>query len=435
MKQFVKRHLTALYVSQMQRIIKKHKPLVIAVAGSVGKTSTKLAIATVVSEKYRVLVQNGNYNVALSVPFIFFDRELPSLTNPISWFSAWLHAERVIRGSFPYDVVVIELSPDELDQDVAFKDIINPDITVLTAVSAEHMEYFSTLDTIAEKEFAIATHCRKLLLGSDDIAATYIDRYTKHIEQPVLRYGFIAPADCLVAQAPDNSQSVSVRFADGLELTTQTNLLAKHSIKSLAAAALVAKELGLSGEQIVAGTAKVVPFAGRMQLLKGIKDSTIIDDSYNASPLAVAAALETLQSVAAPQRIALLGNMNELGDTSKDAHEQIGKLCDVQKLDLVVTLGKDANQYTAATAEQHGCKVVRTNSPYEAGKVIADNLQTGAYVLIKGSQNGVFSEEAIKSILADPADAAKLVRQSAYWFAIKRSQFADAHITSDISVK
>lgn len=423
MKQFVKRNLTALYVSQMQRIIKKHKPIVVAVAGSVGKTSTKLAIATVLSEKYRVLVQNGNYNVALSVPFIFFDRELPSLTNPFSWFSAWLHAEKVVRGPFPYDIVVIELSPDELDQDVAFKDIINPDITVLTAVSAEHMEYFSTLDTIAEKEFAIATHCRKLLLGSDDIDATYINRYTKDSVQPVLRYGFVSPADCLITQVPNDTKTVQLHFKDGSELVAQSSLIAKHSLKSLAAAVLIAKELSLTNEQIVAGTANVVPFAGRMQLLKGIKDSTIIDDSYNASPLAVAAALETLQSVDAPQRIALLGNMNELGDMSKDAHEQIGTLCDAQKLDLVVTLGKDANQYTATVAEQNGCKVVRTNSPYEAGKVIADNLQTGAYVLIKGSQNGVFSEEAIKSLLADPNDASKLVRQSAYWFAIKRKQF------------
>lgn len=410
----------------MQLIIKKHKPIIVGVAGSVGKTSTKLAIATVLSEKYRVLVQNGNYNVALSVPFIFFNRPLPSLTNPFSWVSAWWHAEKVVRGEFPYDVVVVELSPDEFGKDIEFKDIIYPDITVLTAISAEHMEYFLTLDIIAEKEFAIAVHCKQLVLGSDDINQAYIDRYSSDLVQAPLRYGFDTSADCVVLKQTNGF--VELTFKDGVALRAKTNLLGNHNLKSVAAAALVAHELKLNPAQIAAGVSKVKPFSGRMQLLKGIKNSTIIDDSYNASPLAVAAALETLQSVDAPQHIALLGNMNELGDSSQSAHEEIGALCNPKKLDLIVTLGKDANEYTAAVAERAGCKVIRATSPYEAGKIIADNLQEGAYILVKGSQNGVYSEEAIKSLLADSADTSKLVRQSEDWFIVKRKQFADASV-------
>lgn len=99
-------------------------------------------------------------------------------------------------------------------------------------------------------------------------------------------------------------------------------------------------------------------------------------------------------------------------------------LYDPKFVNLVVTLGKDANQYTAAQAEAAGCTVIRTNSPYEAGNVIANNLQEGAAVLIKGSQTGVFSEEAIKSVLANSEDSSKLVRQSEFWLTKKRSEFA-----------
>jgi UDP-N-acetylmuramoyl-tripeptide--D-alanyl-D-alanine ligase len=112
--------------------------------------------------------------------------------------------------------------------------------------------------------------------------------------------------------------------------------------------------------------------------------------------------------------------MNELGETSAAAHKQLGQLCDPKKLDLVVTLGRDANDYLAPAAKQQGCKVVVSDSPYEAGRLIAQAIRPGACVLVKGSQNGVFAEEAIKSLLADASEAKKLVRQSDAWLRKKQ---------------
>lgn len=421
MKQSVKSFITRIFVRQMQQIIKKHKPIIVAVVGSVGKTSTKLAIAKVLSEKYRVLVQQGNYNTPIAVPFIFLDRPLPTLHNPFSWFKAYLKGQKVLKGQFPYDVVVIELGSDQPGDLAEFKPILQPDIGVVTAISPEHMEFFGAVDAVAAEEFTIASYVKKLVINLDDIDSKYVAKYTARINIPVKSYGFSGAADCKIS-----SQTGKVTFAVGDKtIQSNTSLIAKHSLSATGAAALVASELGLSPTQIAAGVAKVRPFAGRMQLLKGIKNSTIIDDSYNASPLAVKAALETLLSINAPQRIALLGNMNELGDTSKQAHEQIGKMCDPKKLDLVVTLGPDANKYIAAVAEKNGCQVLRADSPYKAGRVIEQHLKDGAYVLIKGSQNGVFSEEAIKPLLADPADVSKLVRQTKFWLTKKHQAFAD----------
>jgi UDP-N-acetylmuramoyl-tripeptide--D-alanyl-D-alanine ligase len=117
--------------------------------------------------------------------------------------------------------------------------------------------------------------------------------------------------------------------------------------------------------------------------------------------------------------------MNELGSFSPDAHTEIGKYCDPNVLDLVMTLGPDANKYLAEAARQRGCKVLEFDSPYAAGRYLADNLQPDTTVLIKGSQNRVFAEEAVKLILADPQDAQYLVRQGANWMKLKHKQFKD----------
>ena len=123
------------------------------------------------------------------------------------------------------------------------------------------------------------------------------------------------------------------------------------------------------------------------------------------------------------QRVAVLGNMNEMGGLSPAMHKDVGSYCDPNKLDLVITLGPDANKYLAPAAKNRRCQVQSFDSPYEVGELLKSYLKDDAIVLIKGSQNRVFSEESIKSILADPADATKLVRQSDYWLKKKRAQF------------
>jgi UDP-N-acetylmuramoyl-tripeptide--D-alanyl-D-alanine ligase len=157
--------------------------------------------------------------------------------------------------------------------------------------------------------------------------------------------------------------------------------------------------------------------------LPGIKNSTLIDDTYNASPVAAKAALDVLYAGQAPQRIAILGSMNELGGYSPEAHREVGDYCDPSKLNLVVTIGKDANQYLAPAAAVRGCQVATFINPYKAGNYVGEQLQEGAVVLAKGSQNRVFAEEALKVLLANAGDADKLVRQSPYWRSVKAKQF------------
>ena len=152
-----------------------------------------------------------------------------------------------------------------------------------------------------------------------------------------------------------------------------------------------------------------------------------MDDTYNASPISVKAALDAVYAADSPQRIAILGTMNELGAYTQSAHQEVGAYCDPSKLAMVVTIGSDAQEYLAPAAKDRGCTVYSFDSPYAAGEFVKKKLKKGALVLAKGSQNRVFAEEALKILLANKADAADMVRQSDYWLSIKRQQFEDFH--------
>ena len=421
LQKFFKNIITNIFVFQMKQIVKKHQPKIVAVVGSVGKTSTKYATATILSQKYRVMVQDGNYNTPISVPFIFLGRSLPALRNPFGWLAAWVAGQKIVWGKYPYDVVVVELGTDKPGDLADFQKIIHPDIAVISAISDEHMDMFSTLDNVAKEEFTITQFCDNLVYNNDDILPNYTSQLLP-ANLPSYSYGFSTSTFTISAQADGFSYIMQVS-GDGFKVQSKVDLIAKHSLKPVAAAVVVARLIGLTGHEIEQGMASIHQPPGRMHVLAGIKNSTIIDDTYNSSPLAAAAALETLYEKSAPQKIALLGNMNELGDTSQDSHEAIAKLCDPKQLGLVVTLGTDAKKYIPPIAESLGCLVMTANTPYEAAALIADNMQDGALVLCKGSQNGVFAEEAVKLLLANPADDTKLVRQSKFWLAKKQAAF------------
>jgi UDP-N-acetylmuramoyl-tripeptide--D-alanyl-D-alanine ligase len=206
-------------------------------------------------------------------------------------------------------------------------------------------------------------------------------------------------------------------------LSVKHDLVSEAQLYSVAAAAAIGDACGMTPGEINEALAAVQPVAGRMQRLDGIKKSIILDDTYNASPEAARLAMDTLYQIKAPQRIAVLGNMNEMGDYSEQAHKEVGSYCDPKKLDLVITLGQDANKYLAAEARARGCQVVTCDSPYDVAEEVKKVLKEGALVLVKGSQNRVFAEEAVKLLLADPADVDKLVRQSDYWLRVKEKQF------------
>ncbi len=421
MKQLGKKIIVAILGWQLRRLRQRHHFKVVAVAGSIGKTSTKFAVASLLAESFRVRFQSGNYNDQVTVPLVFFGQSLPSLLNPIAWTKTLISNERQIRGSYAYDVVVVEVGTDGPGQIAQFAEYLHVDIGVVTAITPEHMEFFDSLDAVASEELSLATFSDKLVVNADLCAVTYLSKLPQR-----LSYGIHQESIYQIKNAKygDQKYEFSVYKGDQSLLGASHPSISEMQLYSILAAVSIADQFGMTADEITKGIARIQPVSGRLQLLEGFKNSTIIDDTYNASPEAVKAALDTLYSLPAPQKIALLGNMNELGNYSPEAHREVGEYCNPKKLDLVVTLGVDANQYLAATAEDVGCRVIRALTPSQAADAIKSVLKPGAIILAKGSQNGVFAEEAVKQLLVNPSDARKLVRQSPAWLKKKAKNFS-----------
>lgn len=420
LKNFIQKKLE----KYVRKYIAKHKPKLVLVTGSVGKTSTKLAIATVLSEKYRVRVHEGNHNTHMSVPLGILGIAYPDDVHSIGeWMKVRKAAKQRIKAKqSDCDVIVQELGTDQPGDIAHFGTYLKGDIAVITAVSPEHMEFFKTIDAVAKEELEVTNFSSITLINRDDIAGEYA-KYITNPEIDTYGIGGAAEYSFLVEESELGLAKGKLVSPSAGDISASLHVASESGIKAAIAAGFTAERLGLEPSEIASGLAKITPPAGRMNILKGLKDSTIIDDSYNASPLAVSAALTTLFNQEAPQKIAVLGDMNELGEVSASEHKRIGELCNPNVVNWVVTIGSQSAQHLAPAAKAKGCQVKSFSDPISAGTFVHSVLEPHAIVLFKGSQNGVFSEEAIKAILYDSQDQQKLVRQSEAWLDKKKAQF------------
>lgn len=429
MKNAFRRAVARLLEQQVRRLITAHNLKVVAVAGSVGKTSTKMAVAHALGGHWRVMVQEGNYNSEIGLPLMVFGQTVPSsLLNPLQWLARFARAEQLIRGSYPYDVMVLELGTDHPGEIAHFMTYLEPDVGVLTAVAPEHMEYFTGLDAVAAEEMAIAAGSKVIIVNRDDVKAEYRTKYLNN-HQRALTYGVGDAADYSVhvkdADLMGGTDCSLLKNGHATVVGLNVGVYGGPAIKTVAAAYAVGDVMGVPLAELEHSLAQIVPVAGRMRVLAGANGSTIIDDTYNSSPEAVAAAIAALMDVTtAGRRIAIMGSMNELGTESPRYHEQAGRAC--SGVDMLVTIGELANKHLGPAAVKAGLAHEQWHtaaSPYAAGELVRGLLQPGDVVLSKGSQNGVFAEEAVKLLLANPDDATVLVRQSPSWLAKKAKQF------------
>ena len=321
----------------------------IAVTGSVGKTSTKVAIATVLSEHFRVRLHKDNHNTNMSAPLAILGIEYPKgIRNIGHWLAVFKAARQRIADSTDVDVIIQELGTDRIGQVPHFGTYLHPDISVITAVSAEHMEFFHTIDNVATEELSAANFSKMALINKDDIDGTY----AKYITNPnITTYGTSNSAEYhfISVEYTVAGGHVGLYYAPELAepMTATIQSLGEYTLRPVIAAVAVAIKLGMDTSQITNGLGKVYSLPGRMNKLRGINGSMIIDDTYNSSPLAAESSLRVLYQLLVPQRIVVFGDMNELGKTSAAAHEALGKLCDPNHLTWVITVG--AVSYTHLT--------------------------------------------------------------------------------------
>ncbi len=421
-----KKYIQAKLERAVKKYFKKHPEVkLIAVVGSVGKTSTKIAIGTVLAEKYRVGLQEGNHNSELSAPLAILGIEFPDDIRSIrQWMAVFSAVRKRIKWPTGVDVIVQELGTDGIGQIPHFGTYLKPDITVVTSVAPEHMEFFKTMDAVAAEELSAVGFSKWALINRDDVPGEYaVNLTTPNINTygstEAAEYRFVT--NDYTFEDGFNGTFVAPDFP--VPVQTTLRVLGEHSTRAAAAAGAVAAKLDMHPDEIAAGMAKIRAVNGRMNLLRGTDNTYIIDDSYNSSPTAVASALRTLYQMNVPQRIVVLGSMNELGDMSQQAHEQVGLLCDSSHLSYVITVGEDAEKYITPVAQAGGNQVLNAKSAIDAGAMVNRLLEPGGVVLFKGSQGGIYLEEGIKVVLHSTDDENRLVRQSPAWLEKKRTFF------------
>ncbi|HET6176979.1 MAG TPA: UDP-N-acetylmuramoyl-tripeptide--D-alanyl-D-alanine ligase [Candidatus Sulfotelmatobacter sp.] len=346
------------------------KPLV-GVTGSAGKTTTKEAIAHVLSSKFRVLKSEGNFNNHFGLPLMLLKLE-PE-----------------------HDVAVIELGMSHAGEIRALAKIAQPEIGVVTNVAPVHLEFFDSLAGIARAKYELVESLSAsgtAVLNADD---EYVSQFGRDFKGKVLMYGTRATADV-------RAENVQSRGAEGSEFDVVTPygreharlpLVGEHNILNALAAVAVALARGLQPSEAVAALATLIAADKRGQVLQ-LGNITVINDCYNSNPKALHAMVDALAAMKAKRRIVVAGEMLELGQAGNDLHRAAGQHVAEKKIDVLLGV-RGLAQAMVEGAGHAGTHAEFVATPEEAGEWLAGETRDGDVVLLKASR-GVKLEKALE---------------------------------------
>ncbi|KKU54700.1 MAG: UDP-N-acetylmuramoyl-tripeptide-D-alanyl-D-alanine ligase [Candidatus Moranbacteria bacterium GW2011_GWE1_49_15] len=410
-------------------VLRRHKPLVIGITGSVGKTSAKEAIFLVLSKKFPVRKNEKNYNNEVGIPLTIIGAESGG-RSLLRWLGVFLKWAYVVAFHVKYPkIIIVELGIDRPGDMEYLTSFVKPSIGVVTNVSGSHLEFFGSLEKIAREKGRLVESLPQhgfAILNADDHNVLDMQRRTK---SNVITYGFSEKAsvraDMIVYNYDDNQRPEGISFKldyDGNVIPVRLrHILAPHQIYSALAAIAIGTTFKIN---LIDATMALENFhspQGRMNLIEGIKNTHVIDDTYNASPVSTLAALEVLDALGAKRKIAVLGDMLELGGEEEKGHRSVGAKVQEMDADIFVAVGKRMKK---AVDEIKGAgflekKIFAFDDPESAGRKVQEIMREGDLVLVKGSQ-GMRMEKIVEEIMAEPLDAEKLLcRQSADWKKIK----------------
>ncbi len=415
-----------------KRVLDKYQPKIIAITGTVGKTSTKDAVYATLSRFESVRKSYKSFNSELGIPLTILGTKNPS-NNILGWFKVLL--EGVILILLPHHYpnwLVLEVGTDRPGDIKEITEWLKPDIVIVTKLSKVpvHVEAFVSPEELFEEKGNLVKALKPdgtLMLNADD---KDVLRYKNLSGGKVLLFGNSSGADLsatnygLVYDEEKKVRGVmfevvSPETTESLPIVLKDTLGEQHSYHILASLLLV-KHLGFDIRIASKVFQNEDPTSGRMRILSGIKGSTLIDDTYNSSPVAVAEALKSLKSIKLPsrsaRRIAILGDMLELGRFTAEAHRETGKLAS-KASSILATVGVRSRLTAeeALSSGMHESKIFQFDDSVEAGKFMKDLIKEGDIILVKGSQ-GVRMERCVEELMANPEKKEKLlVRQDEEW--------------------
>ncbi len=426
MKSFFKKIIVAILTFEAKVLIKRKRPKIIAVTGSVGKTSTKDAIYAALKDHTYARKSQKSFNSDLGVPLSVLGID-NAWSNPLLWL------KNIFDGAFTAffareypEVLVLEMGVDRPGDMKKLTQWIRPDIVVLTRLPdvPAHVEYFATPDEVIEEKMYLVHALRKdgvFIYNNDD---EVVRQAAEEVLQQSFGYSRYSPShftlsnDAVLIEkgTPVGMHSTLTHINESVVLQLR-GALGVHQLYTFAAAAAVAKQFDVSLADTAKALEQYVPPAGRMRLIESREGALLIDDTYNASPTAVEQALLSLKEIPCKGRkIVVLGDMLELGRFSVGEHERIGVLA-AEVADVLVTLGVRARKIAEAALENglSEKKILQYENVDRAAEELMHRVTETDVVLIKASQ-GVRAERVTKKLMKHPEDAAKLlVRQGTAW--------------------
>lgn len=440
---FLKKIIVTILTLESRLILLKYKPFIVAVTGSVGKTSTKDAIYAVLTSPANCRADGtGMCYVRKSEKSMNSDVGLPItiIGVPNAWrkASGWFRniaqgLKLIIRKTDYPDCLVLEVGADHPGDIQNIARWLRPHIAVITKVSQTpvHVEFFASPEEVFEEKVSLAKAIRSdgtLVLFADDNKVSSIADLVKDKKIKVLSFGVDSGATArgkdMAINYDENKMPTGMTF--NLDLVgevlpiTVYGILGKSYVYPLVAAAAVGKARNIPFDSIAKSLNAYEAPKGRSNIIAGVKGSVIIDDTYNSSPDAVVSALHTIKNIeGAGPKIAVLGDMMELGSYSADEHRKIGRevASALGTSGRLVTVGQ-RSRATADEAVKSGLDVQNVRSfdtSVEAGEYLKSVAKAGDIILIKGSQS-IRMEKAVKMVMRDPDQAEKLlVRQEKEW--------------------
>ncbi|MFA5995037.1 MAG: UDP-N-acetylmuramoyl-tripeptide--D-alanyl-D-alanine ligase [Patescibacteria group bacterium] len=433
MKQVISKILQSMLYWLAKLVLWRQQPEIIGITGSVGKTSTKTAIAAVLSNYYSVRMSSFNYNNELGVPLTIIGSKAGG-KNPLRWLGVIMRG--LVYGLLPLTypkILILEMGADHPGDIKYLTQLAPARIGMVTCIGDQpaHLAFFKDVDQLAQEKLIMLKHLTKNNWAILNLDEPYVQDVVPKLKCRTLSFSLKAePADL---QALDIDYSVwpktnTSHVVSGLrfKLRYQGNTVPCFvpNVVGLPAvyAAMFAIAVGLVYELNFVDMTKALQSyqapPGRLCLISGINNTLILDDTYNASPAAMREALNVLaQLTTTGKKIACLGNMEELGSQSKRAHTLIGKRVAELKIDYLFTLGDKAESIAIAALDAGlpATAIAICKTPAELISKLTNILAPQDIVLMKGSQ-AMRLEKIAQALMEHPEQATKLLaRQYGSW--------------------
>ncbi len=426
MKHLLKPLVVTILTAEARLLLRRTKPKIIAITGSVGKTSTKDAVYHAIKNRARARKSEKSYNSDIGVPLSILGLD-NAWQNPVLWLKNIVDGLllALFPGNYP-EVLVLEMGVDRPGDMKKLASWVKPDMVVLTRLPEVpvHVEYFHSPDDVVAEKLALVEALADdgvLIYNHDD---EKILQATKSVRQRAIGYSRYSESDFMVMNdeviyehgAPKGLRFKIKHAKETADFSLQGAVGISHAY-NFAAATAVAGFFGMEIKEAAAALTDFVPPPGRMRLVPGIKDTVIIDDTYNASPTALERALSTLYEIKGFHRkVAVLGDMLELGRFSINEHERAGAQA-AECSQLLMTVGPRARGIAegALAMGMSEKNILQYDDSESAARELQNIIKPGDLILIKGSQ-GMRMEKLVEEIMAEPGKANELlVRQGQAW--------------------